>query len=300
MHFRIATDDNRVAISQAQVVASKLEELGHTSELVEIATGRASKLVSYFYGYEKITLRKLQDALLKSKADIAVYAMKDVIYNYNTISGFTFPAFLKRENHREVVITRKGDDFLTLEPGTKIGVSSVRKGAQIKLAFPYMEPEYFNGTVASKLEKLDKKQVDAVVLSQLDTDLLNLGDRVGVVLESDVIMPAFGQGMIGIQCKKEAKEIIEEIQKLNDKPTQECFEVEQSILESLECKSQSPVAGYCEHSLGGSLRVVAMISSKNGDKVFRSRCKEKGISPKALGKRVAEDLLSQGAKELIK
>ncbi|MCP4355882.1 MAG: hydroxymethylbilane synthase [Proteobacteria bacterium] len=299
MHFRIATDNTKLAITQANMVAEKLENIGHTFELIEVPTGRASKLASYFYGDEKVVIKKLQDALSKSRADIAVHAMKDIIYNHSIVSDFTFPAVLKREYHREVVISRENGNFLKLKDGSKIGVSSARKAAQIKRAFPGLHIEYIYGSFESKLERLEKKQVDAIVVSQLDIKLLKIDDRVDVVLESDVLMPAFGQGMIGIECKIGNKDIIDEIQKINDVETHECFKVEQSILQELNCEGQAPVAGYCEYSLGGSLRVVALVSSKDGQNVLRTRLKEKDIAPEIFGQKVAQDLIEKGAVELM-
>lgn len=301
MHFRVATNDNRVGVAQAEQVISKLESLGHSCELIKIQNAGASKIKSHFYGEEKVLVQKLQDTVLKNKADIAVYAMKDVIYNQTDISDkVIFPAVLKRESHREVVITRDGEDFLTLKEGAKIGVSSERKSSQLKTSFPYLEMEFISGNTDNKLAKLEEGKVDGIVLSEADTLLLNMQNKVGVVFESDVIMPAFGQGIIGVLCKKDNEEVVNEISKLNDENTKDCFEVEKSVVEYLKVGGQAPVAGYCEYSLGGSLRVVGLVSSKDGKTVIRARKKEKNVSPKILGQHFAEDLQEQGATKLIK
>lgn len=298
MHLKIATNNNRLGIAQAEKVAGKLKELGHSYELIKVSNVGTSRIKSHFYGEETVLVKKLQETVKKGKADIAVYAMKDVIYNQNSIDKAVFPAVLKRESHREAVITREGEDFLTFKEGAKIGVSSTRKSTQIKKSFPYLDIEFITGNTDTKIEKLDSKKVDAIILAESDVKLLNMENRIGLVFESDVVMPAFGQGIIGVLCNEENQELISELKKINDVETQNCFEVEKAIVRSLNKKGQAPVAGYCEYSLGGSLRVVGLVASNNGDKVIRARRKEKDIEPKILGEKFAQDLMGQGADKL--
>jgi hydroxymethylbilane synthase len=186
-----------------------------------------------------------------------------------------------------------------LESGSKIGTSSVRRASQIRANFPYLDVVHYRGNVDSRIEKLDNGIVDAIILAQAGVERMGLMDRVDEVLESDVMMPAFGQGIIGVECKADAQDIIEELKKINHQETFDCLEVERAITNGLHGNCHTPMAGYCEFSAGGSLRVVALVSSEDGQTVIRSRFKEKDISPRELGEKVARDLLEQGAKELI-
>lgn len=304
MHFRIATRKSKLAQIQANMVGAKLEEQGHTYELVLIvSTGDKSQKTNGDLskdGGKGAFIKEVEEAVAKGQADIAVHSMKDVPSDFDRPEGFVIPAVLERNNHRDVVITRKGETFLMLEKGAKIGTSSVRRASQIKANFPYLEVVHFRGNVDTRIEKLDNGEVDAIILAQAGVELMGLMNRVDEVLESDVMMPAFGQGIIGIECKADAKDIIEELKKINHEDTFKCLTVERSITNALHGDCHTPMAGYAEYSAGGSLRVVALVSSKNGDKVIRSRFKEKSIDPKLLGQRVAKDLLSQGAEKLIK
>ena len=303
MHFRIATRKSKLAQIQANQVGKRLEGIGHTYELVLIvSTGDKSQKTNGDLskdGGKGAFIKEVQEAVANGQADIAVHSMKDVPSDFERPEGFIIPAVLERENHRDVIITRKGDTFLMLESGAKIGTSSVRRASQIRANFPYLNVVHFRGNVDSRIEKLDNKEVDAIILAQAGIERLGLMSRVDEVLESDVMMPAFGQGIIGIECAADAKEIITELEKINHKETFDCLTVERAITNALHGNCHTPMAGYAEFSAGGSLRVVALVSSEDGQKVIRSRFKEKGVDPKTLGEKVAKDLLSQGAKELI-
>jgi hydroxymethylbilane synthase len=303
MHFRIATRKSKLAQIQANLVGDRLTKEGNTYELVLLtSTGDKSQKTNGDLskdGGKGAFVKEIQDAVAKGEADIAVHSMKDVPSDFERPEGFVIPAVLERENHRDVIITRKGETFLMLENGSKIGTSSVRRGSQIRANFPYLEVVHYRGNVDSRIEKLDNGIVDAIILAQAGVERMGLMDRVDEVLESDVMMPAFGQGIIGIECKADAEDVIAELKKINHQETFDCLTVERSITNALHGNCHTPMAGYCEFSAGGSLRVVALVSSEDGQKVIRSRFKEKGISPKELGEKVAKDLLEQGAKELI-
>jgi hydroxymethylbilane synthase len=303
MHFRIATRKSKLAQIQANLVGDRLTKEGNTYELVLLtSTGDKSQKTNGDLskdGGKGAFVKEIQDAVAKGEADIAVHSMKDVPSDFERPEGFVIPAVLERENHRDVIITRKGETFLMLENGSKIGTSSVRRGSQIRANFPYLEVVHYRGNVDSRIEKLDNGIVDAIILAQAGVERMGLMDRVDEVLESDVMMPAFGQGIIGIECKADAKDVIAELKKINHQETFDCLTVERSITNALHGNCHTPMAGYCEFSAGGSLRVVALVSSEDGQKVIRSRFKEKDISPKELGEKVAKDLLEQGAKELI-
>jgi hydroxymethylbilane synthase len=303
MHFRIATRKSKLAQIQANLVGDRLSQIGHTYELVLlVSTGDKSQKTNGDLskdGGKGAFIKEIQEAVAKGEADIAVHSMKDVPSDFERPEGFVIPAVLERENHRDVIITRKGETFLMLESGSKIGTSSVRRASQIRANFPYLDVVHYRGNVDSRIEKLDNGIVDAIILAQAGVERMGLMDRVDEVLESDVMMPAFGQGIIGVECKADAQDIIEELKKINHQETFDCLEVERAITNGLHGNCHTPMAGYCEFSAGGSLRVVALVSSEDGQTVIRSRFKEKDISPRELGEKVARDLLEQGAKELI-
>lgn len=304
MHFRIATRKSKLAQFQANLVGSKLEAIGHTYELVLIiSTGDKSQKSNGDLskdGGKGAFIKEVQEAVDRGDADIAVHSMKDVPSDFERPEGFAIPAVLERENHRDVIITRKNDTFLMLEEGSKIGTSSIRRASQIRANFPYLDVVHYRGNVDSRIQKLDEGVVDAIILAKAGIDRLGLEDRIDEVLESDVMMPAFGQGIIGVECISDADDIIAELKKINHEETFNCLAVERAITNGLQGNCHTPMAGYCEYSAGGSLRVVALVSSKDGQDVIRSRYKEKDVDPVVLGQKVAKDLIRQGAAELIK
>lgn len=306
MHFKIATRNSNLGKAQAKLVGQELEKNNNTYEIVpvdieDISQDKSKKKSSCLYQAcgKGLFVNKIHEAVKTKQADIAVFSVKDVPNEKDSSSDFVMPAVLKRNSHRDVVITRKNDTFLMLEKGSKVGVTSVRRASQLTTNFPYFKVVDLVGDVDDRIAKLDNKEVDAVILSKADVKLLGLDDRIDEVLESDIMMPALGQGIISVECLKDNPEVIKELEKINHQETMDCLLVEREIANYLDCNCYSPIAGYCEYSAGGSLRVVALVSSLDGSKIIRSRMKEKDIEPKILGKRVAKHLLEQGAEEII-
>jgi hydroxymethylbilane synthase len=128
---------------------------------------------------------------------------------------------------------------------------------------------------------------------------LSLQDRITTVFEPDLMMPCAQQGVVGAQCHKDNAEVIKMLEAISDHSTMTCIVAERAMLRKLEGNCFSPIAGYCEVTKGGNLRMLAMVASVDGSQVIRSRVKLEGQEPVALGTAVAQDLLDQGAAALI-
>jgi hydroxymethylbilane synthase len=138
-----------------------------------------------------------------------------------------------------------------------------------------------------------------LLLSKGGVDILGLQDRITTVFEPDLLMPCAQQGTIGAQCRANDAETIALLEGINHAETMICIEAERAMLRKLEGNCFSPIAGYCEVTKGGNLRMLAMVASVDGSQVIRSRVKLEGQEPIALGTAVAQDLLDQGAAALI-
>ena len=295
--FRIATRESNLALAQANQVGKALvaadPEVSY--ELVKLKTtgdkflGDLNKV-----GGKGVFTKEIEEALLDGRADIAMHSMKDVPAVMH--EDLIIPAILKRDDIRDVVV---GLGLSELEAGQKVGTSSSRRGSQIKATFPDLEIVPFRGNVETRIAKLNKGEADAILLAKAGLDRLGLQDKIKEVLEPDIMMPALGQGAVGIQCRKDDKETLEFLKKVNDRDTLVCLTAERELVKVLEADCHSPIAGFCEVTKGGNLRFMAMVVSPDGKVVLRARHKMGYDEAHELGKTVAEDLLDQGAAKYI-
>jgi len=299
--IKIATRKSRMAQTQSRLVGEALVK-AYSYELVLItSTGDKSQAwhgdLSKDGGKGAFT-KEIEEAVLAGEADIAVHSMKDVPTDIEH-PDLVFSAMLPRGDKRDVAVCRKGQTFERLKPGAKVGTSSVRRKAQLRKLFPYLDVVHFRGNVDSRIEKLDNGEVDALMLSKAGMDMLGLQERITTVFEPDLVMPCAQQGAVGAQCRKDNVEVIKMLEAISHHDTMVCIEAERALLRKLEGNCFSPIAGYCEVTKGGNLRMLAMVASLDGSQVIRSRVKLEGQEPIALGTAVAQDLLDQGAAALI-
>ena len=303
-HLRIATRPSRMAQTQARLVGDALvrAHAGLTYELVLVqSSGDKSQAWNgnlHQDGGKGAFIKEVEQAVLAHQADIAVHSMKDVPTDVEH-PELMIAAVLPRDDRRDVAICKVGQAFEALPAGAKVGTSSVRRQAQLRRYFPHLEPVHFRGNADTRLEKLDRGEVDCILLAKSGVDRLGLMGRITVVFEPDIVMPACQQGVVGIQCLTSATAVQELVAAINHAPTMTCLQAERALLKLLQGNCFSPIAGYCEITKGNNLRMQALVASLNGQQLVRSRLKHEGQQPEALARAVADDLLAQGAAALI-
>lgn len=307
--FKIVTRKSRMARLQAERVAKHLATVmvGAQFSIMEVLSdgcyerfpGDLSKLDIPGGGKGAFT-RAIDQVVQKGDADIAIHCIKDIPGDVPFADNLTLALIMPREDLRDAVVCRKGVAFESLKPGAMVGTSSVRRAAQIKMAFPYLSIIPFRGNVDTRIKKLDEGEVDALVLARAGLVRLGLEERISVVFEPDMMMPAVGQGAYGATCRSDDPEILALLQKATHAETAMCIAAEREMLRVLQGTCHTPIGGYCEITKGGNLRMLAAVSSVDGHKVLRARHKMPAADPVALGRAVAEDLLAQGAHELMR
>ena len=298
--FKIGTRNSRLALAQTnQVIAAlKAKQPDVQVEIVEITTtgdkflGDLSKV-----GGKGVFVKEIEDALLSKKIDMAMHSMKDVPNELP--EGLVIPAMTVRDDIRDVVICPEGKSFEGLKEGAKIGTSSLRRASQINRNFPHLEVVPLRGNIDTRLKKMENGDVDAVILAKAGIDRMGWESRINVVLEPDMMLPAVGQGALGIECRADDEEAMALLHKVNDEETFACVSAEREMARLLGGNCHTPIAGYCEKTKGGSLRIISHVASPDGKKLVRSRHKMPYENPKAVGKAAADELLEQGAKEII-
>ena len=296
--LRLGTRGSKLARWQAEWVARALSGLGHTVELIEIATrGDVEQVVAVEeIGTRGVFTKEIQRALLAGDVDLAVHSLKDL--PTEPVDGLILAAVPPRESSADVLVGRGGVTLLELHSGARIGTGSLRRQAQLLHARPDLRVADVRGNVDTRLRKLDDGQFDAIVLAEAGLRRLGLADRVSQVLPTDIMLPAVGQGALGIECRANDAATREILASLNDPVTHAAVAAERTLLEHLRGGCMAPV-GALGRAEGSRLSLSAVVLSADGAR--RLTANEVGSTEEAesLGVRVASMLLDQGAAELI-
>jgi hydroxymethylbilane synthase len=288
-------------------VAGELRRLGHTVELIEIAThGDLEQVVAVEeIGTRGVFTKEIQRALLADDINLAVHSLKDL--PTEPIEGLILAAVPARESSADVMVARAGSGergagsknlFSDLPQGARIGTGSLRRQAQLRHLRPDLQVSDVRGNVDTRLRKLDEGQFGALVLAEAGLRRLGLGDRISYVLPFDVMLPAVGQGALGIECRSDDATTRDILLSLNDDATHAAVIAERSLLEHLRGGCMAPI-GALGQVQASTLKLSAVVLSADGAR--RLTGSDVGLPSEAesVGIRVGDVLLAQGAAELI-
>ena len=298
--LRIATRQSALALWQAEHVKQRLEALhpGLHVELVGMTTKGDQILDSPLakIGGKGLFVKELEVALLEGRADIAVHSMKDVPAEFPEGLGLT--AILAREDPRDAFVSNRFEALEDLPEGAVVGTSSLRRQCQLKALRPDIEVHPLRGNVNTRLGKLDAGDYDAVVLACAGLKRLGLGDRIRQELGPETILPAIGQGAIGIECRLDDTETRDLVAPLADEKTTLRVTAERAMNARLMGGCQVPIGGYAiiEH---GVILLQGLVGSPDGRRIVRGDISGRPEDAEELGRVLAEDLLARGAGELL-
>lgn len=300
MYIRIATRKSALALWQAEEVSRRLRKIhdGLSVELIKITTSGDRLLQESLatQGGKGLFVKELQRSLLEYKADIAVHSMKDVPVELP--SDLHVPVTLKRDDPRDAFISNRYDTLASLPDHAIVGTASTRRACQIKAAYPHLQIKLLRGNVDTRLAKLDDDKYDAIVLAVAGLERLLLGHRIRCRLTAEASLPAIGQGVIGIECRRNDKTIETLVQPLHHADTHVCVTAERTVSQTLQGGCQLPIAGFAELN-DTRLRLRALVGHPDGHGICRSERYDSKEDPVQLGRRVAEDLLTQGADKIL-
>ena len=296
----IATRRSRLALWQAEHVKRRLAALhpGLEVELLPLST-RGDELVDRRLdeaGGKGLFIKELESAMAEGRADLAVHSMKDVPAELPP--GFVLAAVGEREDPRDALVSARYDGFGAMPPGAVVGTSSLRREAQIAAAHPRLEVKLLRGNVETRLAKLDRGEYDAVVLAVAGLARLGLESRIRRRLAAEEILPAPGQGALGLECLAERSDLISFLKKLEDPAIEACVRAERAVSRALGGSCTIPLGAYAEMA-GGALRLRALVASPDGTRIARADESGPAGDPDALGLRAAQALRRQGAEEIL-
>ena len=300
MKIRIATRKSALALWQAEHVADALNALPKVDsvDLVPLST-RGDEILDKSLqkiGGKGLFIKELEVAMQVGDADIAVHSMKDVPAEMP--DGFCIAAVLERANHADAFVGRDGYVFDTLPEGARIGSSSLRRQAQLKLMRPDVMIEPLRGNVNTRLSKLDNGDYDAIILAAAGLERLGLQHYISQQFTPDEMLPAAAQGVIGIECLANNAELRAVLEHLNHAPTAQTTAAERAIAKTLDASCQSPVATHAVID-GSAITVTALVAMPDGSESIRDSVQGPVVEAENLGVELANRLLASGAGELL-
>ena len=298
--YRIGTRGSKLARRQSDWVAARLREAGAAVEIVEITTsGDVQQLGPVAdIGAPGVFTKEIQSTLLAGDVDLAVHSLKDL--PTEQVAGLVIRAIPARENLADALVTAAGGGTLTgLPAGARVGTSSVRRRSQLLALRPDLVMLDIRGNVDTRLRNLDEGHYDAIVLAAAGLKRLGWENRISELLAPPRVLPAPGQGALAIECRVEDAEALEVTASLDDATTRACVTAERALLAELHGGCSAPVAAW-GRVVGAELRLDGLVAELKGHVVLRaSGVAVVGESPEALGRRVAGELLAQGAAALV-
>jgi hydroxymethylbilane synthase len=298
--LRIATRKSPLALWQAEHVAALLRNAHRDLEveLVPMSTQGDRMLDAPLakVGGKGLFIKELEHALLEDRADIAVHSLKDVPVEIP--AGLALPVVMARADPRDAFVSNHHARLAALPAGARVGTSSLRRRCQLLAARSDLDVVTIRGGVHTRLARLDDGDFDALILAASGLERLDMADRVREALGPEVILPAVGQGVLGIECRDGDARIEGLIAPLADADSSARVGAERAMNARLGGGCQVPIAGFAELD-GASLRLRALVASVDGSTVLREEQRGPREQPQRLGDSVAERLLARGADRIL-
>ncbi len=298
--IRIATRKSPLAIWQAEYVSARLREVhpGLEVELVRMTTqgDRILDTPLARVGGKGLFVKELEQGLLDGRADIAVHSMKDVPAELP--EGLGIAAVCPREDPRDAFVSNGHDSLDALPEGARVGTSSLRRRCQLAALRPDLVIEDLRGNVNTRLARLDEGRFDAVILAAAGLRRLGLAGRIRQPLPPETMLPAVGQGAVGIECRLDDAGTLRLLAPLNDPATALRVEAERAMNHRLQGGCQVPIAGHAELA-HGVLLLRGLVGRTDGSEVVRGEIAGPPDNAVELGQVLADDLLARGAREIL-
>ena len=296
MKIRIATRKSPLALWQANFVKQNLL-LAHKDlkvELIPMVTQGDIILDSPLskIGGKGLFVKQLEQAILNNEADIAVHSIKDIPAQFP--EGLMLATICQRDEVRDAFVANKYTSLNDLPEGAIVGTSSLRRQCQLRSHFPHLIIKDLRGNVGTRLNKLDEEQYDAIILASVGLKRLSLEHRITQYIDTDLMLPAVGQGAIGIESRTDDKQILDIISVLDDKESRACIQAERAMNNALQGGCQVPIAGYCRLN-NDELVLQGLVGRVDGSKIIKQQITGFINEAESLGEKLAKQLLNQGA-----
>jgi hydroxymethylbilane synthase len=298
----IATRESPLALWQAEFVQSALMTAHPGLEVRLLGmTSRGDQLLDVplaKVGGKGLFVKELETALLDGSADIAVHSMKDVPMEFPT--GLSLGVVCEREDPSDAFVSNRYNCLAELPAGSVVGTSSLRRECQLRARRPDLEVKFLRGNVNTRLRKLDEDEYDAIILASAGLIRLGFDHRIAQSIPVEESLPAGGQGAVGIELRSDDEHVLQLLQTVHHEPTARRVSAERAMNQRLQGGCQVPIACYADYLPGSDeLWLRGLVGRPDGSLLLRAQARASAAEAEQLGIDVAEDLLAQGAADIL-
>ncbi|RLC26374.1 MAG: hydroxymethylbilane synthase [Deltaproteobacteria bacterium] len=300
MILKIGTRGSKLALAQSYWVRDKIcsRHPDLQVDLVTIKTTGDRILDSPLskIGGKGLFVKEIEQALLEKKIDLAVHSMKDVPAELP--DKLCLPVFPEREDPSDAFVCFRRQGLEQLPQSARVGTSSLRRTAQLRHIRPDLNIVSLRGNVDTRLGKLASGELDGIILAMAGLNRLGYCGRISQIIPQEHILPAIGQGALGLELRQNDTRTMDLIRFLNHEPTEIAVTAERAFLHKLQGGCQVPIAGFA-HLHGGILRLTGMVAEIDGSRILRDEITGGTDQAEQLGVTLAERLLHAGAGEIL-
>mgnify|MGYP005988521033 FL=1 len=299
---RIATRKSALALWQAEYVKAQLEHFHQDINVVLVPMTTKGDIILDTplakVGGKGLFVKELEVAMLEDRADIAVHSMKDVPVEFP--DGLDLEVICPREDPRDAFVSNTYANLSDLPQGAIVGTSSLRRQCQLKAKRPDLDIRDLRGNVNTRLKKLDDGQYDAIILAAAGLIRLKMSERIAQTIEPEEMLPANGQGAVGIECRVNDDTIKALLAPLECSTTRIRVLTERAMNKALEGGCQVPIASYSVISADGKdVHLRGLVGAVDGSEIIESEITGPVEQGEALGNTLAQELLSRGADKIL-
>ncbi len=298
--LKIGTRGSQLALFQANWVKDQLVQAHPDLKVILIKIKTTGDKIQDAplakIGGKGLFVKEIEEALLQKRIDLAVHSIKDVPIEIP--QGLHLSVITKREDPRDVFISKDGKTLKDLPQNARIGTSSLRRQAQLLHFRSDLEFIPLRGNVETRLKKLNSMHLDGMILALAGVKRLGLEENITEIISPERSLPAIGQGALGIETRVDDREVNEKIQFLNDEESWIAVSAERAFLKKLEGGCQVPIAAFAR-IIGTTLTIDGLVGTIDGKRLIRHHQEGPIEKAESLGIELAEILLGKGAREIL-
>ncbi len=298
---RLGTRKSLLAMTQSRWVKEQIEAAWPdvAVELVKVVT-KGDKILDVplaKVGGKGLFVKEIEEAMLDGRVDFAVHSLKDVPAELP--QGLEVTVFPKREDPRDVLITPHGSSLDDLPEGAVVGTSSLRRMAQLRALRPDLEIKTLRGNLDTRLKKLDGGEYDAIVLAAAGLNRLGLAHRISSYFSPEILLPAVGQGALGIEFRSADTTMREILSSIHHEPTAIAVRAERAFLARLEGGCQVPIGAHAAVD-GQMITLTGLVGDEEGHTIIKRSAQGSAEAAESLGRELADEILDAGGREILK
>jgi hydroxymethylbilane synthase len=300
MKIKIGSRGSKLALTQANLVADRIKKEAPdiNIEICVIKTsGDIMQDISLLkIGGKGVFVKEIEDALLSGAIDLAVHSMKDV--PTQTPDGLVFAAVLPREDVRDILVSKGARKIEQMRKGAKIGTGSMRRSSQLLAMLPDLEIVSLRGNLETRLKKIDTEKLDGVIVAAAGVKRMGLTGEITQYLPVELMLPAVGQGALGVEIRADDNRLRELVTKINHVPTHTEIIAERAFLRRLGGGCLLPIAALGKLT-GDKLSLEGLVAAPRGGEIIRDKVQGPATQAEELGEKLAEIILERGGKKIL-